>query len=128
MVKWIERDIKENGAASLFTQLCPAASNCDLQSARHDAGWYKGDKLTGAYQVGKDFKFGADPAINDVTKSSLLASTSSSTHRTSSSTHRTTSCDPCLTYTLFSPQFLNGLQRLRQLSLLGWVRTWLWWI
>ena len=63
MVKRIERDIKENGAASLFTQLCPAASNCDLQSARHDAGWYKGDKLTGAYQVGKDFKFGVDPTI-----------------------------------------------------------------
>ena len=75
MVKRIERDIKENGALSLFTRLCPATSNCDLQSARHDAGWYKGDKLTGAYQVGKDFKFGADPTINDGTKSSFLAVT-----------------------------------------------------
>ena len=75
MVKRIERDIKENGAVSLFTRLCPATSNCDLQSARHDAGWYKGDKLTGAYQVDKDFKFGTDPTINDGTKSSLLAVT-----------------------------------------------------
>ena len=64
MVKRIQRDIREKGLASRFQLLCPAASNCDLQSARQSANWYKGDRLTGAYQIGKEFKIGEDVKIN----------------------------------------------------------------
>lgn len=60
----IEREMAsctpQNGKISRYYKVCERLSNAYLQTSRHEAGWYAGDLLTGAYKHGKDHELGGE--------------------------------------------------------------------
>ena len=54
-----------NSTDSKYYLICGAHSNCTLQADRHEADWWEGDQLSGAYQLGKDHEIGGELAGTD---------------------------------------------------------------
>ena len=63
MCERIETEMKacaDSGTASRYYRVCEPLSNAYLHTCRHEASWYAGDLLTGAYKIGKDHELDGD--------------------------------------------------------------------